>query len=262
MSGAGPVHSGRLEGGRVLELALDAGKGNVLSGAVMAALEEALLAGTRDPATRLVLLRSAQKHFSFGASVPEHQADQAADMLAGFHRLIRAIGRSPVPVAACVGGQCLGGAFEVVLACHFVFASERATLACPEIKLGVFPPVLAALGPARLGAAWTERLVLTGAPLDLQAAHASGFVTELVAPGDDPTEAALAFYREHLAPLSAFSLRQSVRACRMGAGVYEALGEPLDRIEQLYLEQLLPSHDGNEGITAFLERRPAAWQDR
>jgi DHA2 family multidrug resistance protein len=67
-------------------------------------------------------------------------------MLAAFHRTIRAVAAFPVPVAALVEGRCLGGAFELALACHYLFAKESAVFACPEVKLGVVPPVLAVLG--------------------------------------------------------------------------------------------------------------------
>ena len=92
-------------------------------------------------------------------------------MLAAFHALIRTVADYPVPLAAVVQGQCLGGAVELVLACQFVFATASARFACPEIKLGVLPPVLAAIGPLRLGHAVSERLLLSGDSLDAEAAH-------------------------------------------------------------------------------------------
>jgi cyclohexa-1,5-dienecarbonyl-CoA hydratase len=158
-----------------------------------------------------------------------------------------------------VRGRCLGGGFELALATNFVFASEGAVFACPEIKLGVLPPVLAALGPLRLGVPCTERLLLTGAELDAQAAHALGFVLELAEHGEDPLETAIRWYRNHLAGLSGWSLRRALEALRHGSGMEARLGPTLSLVERLYLEQLLPSHDGNEGIEAFLAKRPPVW---
>jgi cyclohexa-1,5-dienecarbonyl-CoA hydratase len=69
------------------------------------------------------------------------------------------------------------------------------------------------------------------------------------------------WYRKHLRPLSAFAIRQNVRVARIGSGMLAALQEPLDRIERQYVEEVLASNDGNEGITAFIERRKPVWKD-
>jgi enoyl-CoA hydratase/carnithine racemase len=158
-----------------------------------------------------------------------------------------------------VEGRCLGGAFELVLCCHFVFATSSARFACPEIKLGVFPPVLAAIGAARLGGALAERMVLTGQEIDAAAAERAGFVAEVfdaAAPADDRL---LAWYRATLRPLSAYALRQAVSAARRGSGLVAALCDPLEEIERLYLDRVATSHDGNEGIDAYIARRSPVW---
>ncbi len=251
----------RREDGRVLELVIDAPKGHVLTRALMAGLDESIAAAARDPALKLVVVTGAGKHFSFGAAVDEHRPAHVGEMLATFHRLVRTVARSPVPVAAAVDGRCLGGAFELVLACHFVMATPRARFACPELKLGVFAPVLAALGPLKLGPALTEELLLTGRDLDAAEARAAGLVTALAPDGSEPAAFAVEWYRANLAPLSAASLRQAVKATRTQPIWTRALGEGIDFAERLYLDAIVPSHDGNEGIEAFLARRPPQWRD-
>ena len=246
-----------LEGGTLLSLVIDRPKGNVLTRELMQELDAALAEHEGDAALRLVTLRGAGPNFSFGASVEEHQKEQAPAMLEAFHALIRRIGRYPVPVAALVDGRCLGGGFELALACHVVIATPRAVFACPEVKLGVIPPVLAALGPVRLGPALSERLLVTGA--ELSAADAGDFVWLFAE--DDLEETALAWFRATLAPLSAFALRQATQAARDGAGFFERLDAGIARAERRYLEHILPSHDGNEGIAAFLEKRSPVWRD-
>ena len=150
-TGSPIVKSALIEDGTLLRLVLNQPKGNVLTLAMMNALSDALAAQRDNSHLRMVMIRGEGKHFSFGASVEEHQKDQAPSMLAGFHKMIRYVAGYPVPIAALVEGSCLGGAFELILACHFVFADPNANLGCPEIKLGVFPPVLAAIGSYRLG---------------------------------------------------------------------------------------------------------------
>lgn len=250
------------EDGTLLQIRLNRPKGNVLTQAMMREIGEALASHRDNPELRLVVLRGAGAHFSFGASIEEHQQDRVREMLRDFHALARAIAAYPLPVAAVVEGRCLGGAFELVLCCHLVFATSSARFACPEVKLGVFPPVLAAAGAVRLGGALTERLVLTGQEIDAAEAHRAGFVAEVfddTAPVDDRV---LAWYRATLRPLSAYALRQAVSAARRGSGLVAALGGTLDEIERQYLDRVAASHDGNEGIEAYLARRSPVWENR
>lgn len=255
------LRADRIENGTLLEIVLDRPKGNVLTSRMMSELS-AVLAEHRDHAElRLVVLRGAGGHFSFGASIEEHRKDQAPALLQGFHRLVRQLAAYPVPVAALVEGQCLGGGFELVLPCHFLFATPEARFGCPEIKLGVFPPVLAAIGPQRLGGLVAERMLLTGASIDASEAWRLGLLTRVFEDGD-PRDGLLTWYRETLAPLSAFALRQGTRALREAAGWTAELDRALEATEKQYLDEVLPSHDGNEGIEAFLARRQPEWRDR
>ncbi len=249
-----------IEDGTLLRIELNRPKANILSLAMMEALSEVLTAHSNDPHIRLVVIRGAGSHFSFGASVEEHQREQAPKMLAGFHSFIRQVAAYPIPIAAFVEGSCLGGSFELILACHFVFAAPSANFGCPEIKLGVIAPVLAAVGAQRLGTPLAERLLLTGASLDAAAAERAGLVTAVFT-SDNPEEELLEWYRKNLRPLSAFSLRQTTRAIRTASGMLEKLQNPLSAIERQYVEELLPSQDGNEGITSFIERRKPVWKD-
>lgn len=250
-----------LEEGRVLRIMLAQPKANVLDSAMLGELRTAFAAAKDDPKLKMVLLRGAGANFSFGASVIEHQKDHVREMLSHFHDVIRAVATFPVPFAAAVEGRCLGGGFELALAAHFVFAKVDAIFACPEIKLGVFPPVLAALGPKRMPAAVAERLLLTGEEVDASTAAMFGFVSGVIGKEGNTEQATLDWYRKHLAPLSAFSLRQATAAAREGSGIVTALDKTLRSIEHRYLEQLVPSHDGNEGIAAFLAKRAPEWRD-
>lgn len=245
----------------LLEIVLDHPRGNVLDMAMMRQLAAALEAHASGPGIRAVLLGAAGRHFSFGASVPEHRPDQAPGMLSIFHGLVRRLVNYPVPIVAAVQGRCLGGAFEVALCCHVVLAARDAAFACPEIKLGVFPPVLAALGTQRLGGALAERLVVSGDELPASRAHAAGFVAELLAP-EGLMASARSWCQEHLLGSSGHALRQAVAATRAASGLVEAAGAALDAAERRYLEHIVPSHDGAEGIEAFIARREPVWTHR
>ena len=170
-------------------------------------------------------------------------------MLRGFHALVREVAGYAVPIAAVVEGRCLGGAFELVLACHFVFATETAVFGCPEIKLGVIPPVLAAIGRHRLGPL-AERLLLTGRELG-HARRARTVRSKRRSDGSDPRAFVLEWYRANLAPLSALALREATRAGREASGLVASLGAPLDAARARLIERLLPEprrERGDRGI--------------
>ncbi len=245
----------------MLQLTLNQPKGNVLTMAMLGDLSEALIAHKELQHQRLVLLRGAGSHFSFGASVEEHRKEQAPAMLAALHDFVRRLAAFPVPVAALVQGSCLGGAFEVVLCCHFVFATASARFGCPEIKLGVIPPILAALGSSRLGGPTAERLLLTGGTLDAQNAFRIGFLTKVFEAEDNPEEMLFEWYRKTLKTLSALSLREGIKALRETSRFLSTLDRGIAAVERQYVGNILSSHDGNEGIEAFLGKRPPVWKD-
>lgn len=244
----------------VLRLVLNQPKANVLTSGMLDELGAALRAHRGRTHLRLVVLRGAGGNFSFGASIEEHRRDRVRDMLQGFHLFVRELAAYPVPIAALVEGRCLGGAFEVALCCHFVFATPGARFACPEIKLGVFAPVLAAAGAHRLPGALAERMLLTGDEIDAAAAERAGLVAA-VFDAADPEQALLEWYRARLAPLSAFALRQATAAFRDNSALVRALHRDLPAVERRYLDEIAASRDGNEGIEAFIARRAPVWED-
>jgi len=253
------VVASRHADGAVVRLVVDAPKGNTLSREVIGRLQEELLAAQEDPDVSLVTIEGAGRNFSYGASVEEHLPEEIGRTLPALHRLILEIAASPVPVATLVRGRCLGGAMEVALAGHFVFAAQNARFALPEIRLGVFPPAGCSLLPARIGQSLCDRMVLTGEELDAATLRTSGFVTEIF--HDDDLFAPVAeWHRRWLAPSSVASLRAATVASRHG--FVRDLGRDLLALERSYLRELVPSEDASEGIRAFLEKRDPVWRNR
>lgn len=254
-----PIASEFKEEGAVLVLSINRPKGNIVSAEVLSALSEALETHRDNKDIKLLVLRGEGSHFSYGASIEEHVPEQAPALLSGLHRVVRQLVAFPAPTAAVVEGRCLGAGFELVLCCQFVFLSPSASIGCPEIKLAVFPPVLSALGPLRLGVPRNERLVLTGANLAVEEALQCGFATAVAEEAGQALETAMKWYQENLKSISGFALRQGVRVLNQASGMNKAIGTALEQAEAQYLKELLPSHDGNEGIAAFIERRKPVW---
>lgn len=255
---AAPVNSWVERDGTLLRLRLDQPKANLVDARMIAALQSELDAHDAMPGLRGVLIDASGPHFSFGASVEEHLPEQCAKMLASLHRLVRAIYSYPVPVMAVIRGQCLGGGLELVSGAFRLFAAPDARLGQPELQLGVFAPAASCLLHERLGPAAARHLLYSGASVDADEALRIGLVDQV---DENPEQAALDYYDRHLAPKSAAALRHAVSAAHLGA-TGEPLSNRLERVERLYLDKLMSTRDAVEGLTAFIEKRPAKWEDR
>jgi len=259
VSAAPPYRAIRLEfkeAEQTARITLNAPKANIVDRAMLGELSRAFAACAGRELCAVVLAAEGP-HFSFGASVQEHLPESIAETLAGLHGLIRQMIRMPAPLIAAVRGQCLGGGFELALACDVILAEKSAVFACPEIKLGVFAPAASALLPARIGAAQATARLLTGAPFTADAALALGLVAEVAAPGG-LEDLIWTYLAANFVPRSTTALRFAVQAAR--AMVVRAVEEDLPHCEQRYLEGLMSSADAVEGIRAFLEKREPRWQ--
>jgi cyclohexa-1,5-dienecarbonyl-CoA hydratase len=242
---------------RVARLTLARPPLNILDLELIAALDEALagLAGT----TQLVVLRGqGGKSFSAGVSVQDHTPDKVESMLLAFHGVIRQILALDAIVLAVVEGHCLGGGMELAMACDLVLAADNARFAQPEIQLGCYPPVAAALYPAVIGAQRTAELLLTERKLTAAEARDWGLVN-WVAPKAE-LEAAAAGIVADITGRSAAVTALTKRA--IAAGRRLPWRQALDEAERMYLGELAATADMNEGIAAFLERRPPTWKHR
>ena len=255
--------------GATLHLTLNAPKANILDldmmGAIQAALDAHVGDSARDPkgkALRALVFEGAGAHFSMGASVEEHTAERAGDMLNGFHALFRRLSKLAIPTVALVRGYCLGGGMELASWCTWIAAAPGSKFGQPEINLAVFPPMASVLLPWRLGGGHAMDLCISGRIVDAAEAHRMGLVTAVT---DDLASWWENFYATHLAKKSAIALRFAERAVRrgleelIGANNAKRTDERLDWLERLYRGELMQTHDANEGIAAFIEKREPAF---
>jgi cyclohexa-1,5-dienecarbonyl-CoA hydratase len=233
--------------------------GNLLTGEIVAQLHAALTDLYELRHLRLATIEGAGRDFSFGASIPEHAPDEIARVLPATHALLSLLLDVPAPTAAIVRGRCLGGGFELALACDVILAAETATFGLPEIALGVFPPAASVLLPIRAGASRSTSAILSGDPKPASYWHQCG-VVEAVAPDASLAAAVDDWFSRTCARRSAEALRHAVRAARLP--LVEAMARDLSKVEQLYLQDLMQSEDAKEGTRAFLEKRDARWKDR
>jgi cyclohexa-1,5-dienecarbonyl-CoA hydratase len=241
---------------QVARLTLAAPKANILDSAMMQSLLAELKKLQDEPSLKAIVLDAEGDHFSFGASIEEHLPTRIGHTLRELSELLSVVTQAPAPVIAGIRGQCLGGGFELVLACDLVIADESAQFALPEIKLGVFPPAGAALLPVRIGAARAADLVITGSSWSAERALAIGLVQRCASRGSLERELQEWLSSDFL-PRSAAGLRFAAQAARRP--VVHALKQELPKLEELYLYELMRHPDGVEGVQAFLEKRQPRW---
>ena len=240
--------------GRLLKLVLNRPKANIVDAEMIAALQSAFDKNITQTDLSAVLLCAEGPNFSFGASVEEHQPDQCEQMLKSLHKLIISMLECSVPVLVAVQGFCLGGGLEVAIAGDLLFAAPDAKFGQPEIQLAVFAPAASCLLPERIGRAHAEDLLWSGRNADAEEALSMGLIKSI---DEDPEQIALSYFDKHLASHSSCALRHAVWAAKQDLIV--RMKEKIAVVEKRYLEDLMSSHDAVEGLSAFIEKRPAKW---
>nr|WP_269449727.1 enoyl-CoA hydratase-related protein [Auraticoccus cholistanensis] len=216
------------------------------------------VAGT--PGVRAVVLTSAgSRAFAAGTDISQFTGFDAEAGLAYERRVgevLDALRAVPVPVVAAVPGLAVGAGLVLAAACDLVVAAEDVRFGAPVSQtLGNCIDASAVeLVRRRLGAARTDQLLLAADLVSAAELAGSGFITRLLPAGTDPRPAAeeLARHVAAGAPITLRSLKQISR--RLDT---DPAADCADLVGACY-----GSADFAEGVTAFLERRPARWEDR
>lgn len=233
---------------------------NALSFDLLRELADALERLDADEACRAIVLTGAgTRAFAAGADIRELAGQTGASLAAGHDfdawGRIDAIG---LPLIAAVRGYALGGGCELAMACDLLVAGDDATFGQPEISIGVMPGaggtqrLTRAIGPAR-----AMELILTGRTMRADEAYAAGLVTRLV-PADATVDAALEL-AARIAAMPPLAVRAAKRAVRAAAELPLTHGLAAER--QAFFA-LFDTNDQHEGMTAFIEKRPATWTGR
>ena len=196
--------------------------------------------------------------FCAGVAVEDHKAETVYQMLESFHAIFRTLNAISKPVVALVSGAALGGGCELVAFADIVIATQLARFGQPEIKLATFPPVSACVLPRIIGQKKARELILTGELLTAEEARSLGLVNYVV--NDVELETRAAEILGSLRQLSAPALELARRAMVAADGL--PFEEALKQTENIYLNQLMSHKDPNEGIQAFIDKRPPVWKHR
>lgn len=246
--------------GKVGLITLDRPKAlNALCAALVAELSTALDAFEEDEKIGCVVLTGSAKAFAAGADIKEMQPldfTQAymTDLITPWDR----VARNRKPIVAAVAGYALGGGCELAMMCDFIIAADTAKFGQPEITLGTMP---GAGGTQRLtrfvGKSKAMEMCLTGRMMDAEEAERCGLVSRVV-PADDLIDEALKAAEK----IADFSLPVVMLTKESVNRAYETTLAEGIRFERRVFHATFATHDQNEGMTAFLEKRSPQFQNK
>jgi enoyl-CoA hydratase len=231
---------------------------NALSPDLMAELVDALEAFDADDAIGCMVLTGGGKVFAAGADIKRMAEASAIDMLR-MDQLARwdRIRKLRKPVVAAINGYALGGGCELAMMCDMIIAGETAKFGQPEINIGVIP---GAGGTQRLtravGKAKAMELILTGRPFSAPEALEMGLINKIVPPELTIEEAKT--LAQTIAEKPAMAVRLGKEAILKAFDTTIEGGLDYER-KLFYL--LFASADQKEGMQAFMEKRPAVWNN-
>ncbi|MBW1771787.1 MAG: enoyl-CoA hydratase/isomerase family protein [Deltaproteobacteria bacterium] len=214
-----------------------------------------------DQVWSLIVTGDGEKFFMAGADIPglaELDRERGLDRVRRTRKFFSALDGFEKPVIAAINGLCLGGGLELALVCDIRIAADHVKLGLPEVNLGLIP---GAGGPQRLpsavGPGWANYLLFTGDAISAEAALGIGLVQKLV-PLTSLREAALELANK-INSKGPLAVRAAKRVS--ARGFQQTLEKGLDMENEAFSE-LCATHDKNEGVTAFLEKRKPKFQGK
>ena len=223
---------------------------NAFDASVIAELHEAF-ADVGD--ARCVVLAGDGPSFSAGADVEWQRAsielgyDENVEDYRRLYRMLESIWQCPVPVVARIQGHALGGGAGLTACVDIGIAGEDAVFGFSEVRLGIMPAVISPMVLAKIGGVHARRYFLTGERFDAATALRIGLVQE-VAPDLD---AAVGRVVDAILASGPTAVREAKRLVL----------EPGDEDELLARASAQRvSDEGQDGLRAFLEKRPPAWR--
>ena len=232
---------------------------NAMNPEMTGELREALGEISQDTSTRVLIIKGQGRAFMAGVDVKTFVGATpltARRFIQRAHDFLFRLESLEIPVIAAVHGFALGAGFEIALACDFIYAADSAKVGLPEINLGIIP---GAGGTQRLtrvvGKSLAKEIIMTGRMVDAKEARTAGIVAQ-VFPEESLWEETLKT-AQALARKGRVSLRAAKQAVDRGADVNLRTGCALE-VDLFAL--CFASPDPQEGVKAFLEKRPPVFE--
>ena len=243
--------------GAVATLTLKRPPLNAMNLDMMDEIAGALLDLRSNKELKVLVVRGSGDVFSAGLDIGELTRDKTARMLQVFHRIFETLRLLDVITIAAVHGAAIGGGFELAIGCNLMLATESAKFRLPEVNLGIFAPLACVMLPRVIPRRKAMERILMGNEISAQDLDRFGLVNWVLP--DDEFESGLESVTKQLTSKSGPVLRLARRA--QWESYYAGFEEALYKAESLYLRDLIPLADAQEGIAAFLEKRSPQWRD-
>jgi len=230
---------------------------NALSLGLLTQLEQTLAQLADDSSARVVVLGGAGPVFSSGHDLNEMVGQSEAayrELFARCSRVMLGLRRLPIPVIARVQGPAFAAGCQLVAACDLAVAAETATFATPGVKIGLFCTTPMVPLVRTIAAKPALQMLLTGEPISATQALQWGLVNRVV-PAEQLDEAIDQLTRPILAA-SPLTVRIGKQAFYAQQGLHEAAA--YEAAVEVMTDNAC-RHDAQEGITAFLQKRPPQW---
>ena len=233
---------------------------NALNTQVVTELLQLVAEVEQDKELRALILTGEGRSFVAGADIAEMQSmDLAAGRVFGQlgSSLMRRLEKLEIPTIAAVNGFALGGGCELAMSCDIILASSKAKFGQPEVGLGITPGFSGTQRlPRRVGAAKAKELIFSGKMIGAEEAKAIGLVNEVFAPEElmnGAMEMARSFAKN--APIAV----KYAKAC-IDRGLQTDIDSGI-AAENEFFAMCFATADQKEGMSAFLEKRPAAFRN-
>jgi enoyl-CoA hydratase/3-hydroxyacyl-CoA dehydrogenase len=229
---------------------------NALNSGLWREINQCLDKAEKDEDVRVVVITGAGRAFSAGDDIKEVATLKAPSDIRNFFinyaaPTIAKIIQLSKPIIACVNGLAFGGGCELAMLCDLVIASENASFAIPEARVGAYPPIACTIGVYFTGKLNLSMLALTGEPITADEAHRTGLVNKVV-----PSDKLRDVTRE-LAEKIMLSAPSSIKAIKKTLNRKFQPEELEQAVETLIA--LLETEEGREGHNAFIEKKSPKW---
>ena len=233
-------------------------KMNRLTAQVMRKLVEAVERAGEDDNVRVIVITGAgDKAFCAGASIDQFEQDSILESkknLDAYARICRVFNAVHKPSIAMINGYALAGGCGLAMLPTFSIASEKATFACPEIKVGVWPMMVMATLFRTVGRKKALEFICTGEPIDAREAERIGMITRAVPHKE--LKASVIQFANKLKGKSSSILRLGLEAFSNSADMEYNKAVSYLRDMAVILTR---TPDSIEGTRAFVEKRKPKW---
>ncbi|MGH9714501.1 MAG: enoyl-CoA hydratase/isomerase family protein [Candidatus Acidiferrales bacterium] len=244
--------------GEVVRLTLDRPDHNLLNERMLAEIAAGINSVGEQAGVKLIILDSAAKAFCGGIEVGEYTQRRVFQLLDAFHVAFSAMLDTSKPLLVVVNGPAFGGGAELAALGDLVIATPKARFAQPEIKLGIFPPLAAAILPYILGPKLALEQVLTGETMTAERAHELGMVNWVVPESElkKKVDEVTAKVTAQSGPVLTMAKKAIIGS--MGLPLREGVRNSM----KVFLNELADLEDSQEGLRALVEKRAPKWKNR